>query len=167
MCAATRRIAGLGVGQSGVLRREWSREVLRLPLCIRSRAEPARSQQCAMHVGVILSEVKRCHTRLSLDQPILALPGLGWPPSCRLQVAIEAPRAPRLPHPLGQWGWGPWHARASTPSAEWTLARSLAGCAGQERPSLAGKMLTLYRPLEALSSAGCGAQLLGPRLAAG
>lgn len=109
--------------------------------------------------------VKRHHTHLSLDQPILALPRLGWPPSCRLQVPREAPRAPRLPHLLGQWGWGPWQARASTPSAEWTLARSLAGCAGQEHPSLAGKMLTLYRPLEAQSSAGWGcAQLMGPRL---
>lgn len=50
----------------------------------------------------------------------------------------------RLPHPLDQWGWGFGRAEPA-PSAEWTLARSLVGCAGQEHPSLAGKMLTLCR----------------------
>lgn len=113
----------------------------------------------------IVSEEKRWHTRFSPNQPIPAQPRPGWPPSYRLQVPVEAPRKPRSLHPLDQWGWGPWKGRASTHSAEWTLARSLAGCAGQDYPSLAGKMLTLYRPPEAHSSAGCGcAQLMGPRL---
>lgn len=40
---------------------------------------------------------------------------------------------------------GLWQGRAITFSAEWTLARSLAGCAEQEHPILAGKMLMLRR----------------------
>lgn len=76
--------------------------------------------------------------------------------------------ASRLPHSLSQWGWDPWQGKASTLSAVWILAQSLAGWAGQEHPSLAGKMLTLYRSLDAQSSAGWSwVQLTGPETEAG
>lgn len=51
----------------------------------------------------------------------------------------KLPAAP-VPRPVGM---GPWQGKASTLFAKWTLDGSLAGCAGQEHPSLAGKMLTL------------------------
>lgn len=100
---------------------------------------------------------------LSPDQPSPVPPRPGWPPSCRPLVPREAPRAPRLPQPLEQWGRGPGGAgpAPSLQSGPWPGA----WLAGQECPSLARKMLTLCRLVEAPSSAGWNrAQLMGPGL---